>query len=84
MPKTRKHRDYRFHIEAYSPDTMPMARLADYLADLAKMLGQEKSVHFLKVEGGVQLPSSAWNGRRNRRSGSACGWLKAKKRRMTR
>jgi hypothetical protein len=44
--------DYRLKIEAYTPDTMPMERLAEYLAELALMLGENKSVHFVKLEPG--------------------------------
>lgn len=44
--------EYKFKIEAFSPDTIPMARLAEYMADLAKMLGQEEHVHFVKLEAG--------------------------------
>jgi hypothetical protein len=30
--------EYRLKIEAYTPETMPMQRLAEYLAELALML----------------------------------------------
>jgi hypothetical protein len=36
-------------IEAYSPETMPMARLAEYMADLAMLLGEKGSVHFVHL-----------------------------------
>lgn len=42
----------RFHIGAYTPDTMPMARLASYLAELAKLLGEQHAVHFVRIEPG--------------------------------
>lgn len=42
--------EYRLKIEAYTPDTMPMERLAEYLAQLALMLGESSSVHFVKLE----------------------------------
>lgn len=42
----------RFRVEAYTPDTMPMARLANYLAELAALLGETGSVHFVKLEPG--------------------------------
>ena len=35
-----------FHIDAYSPDTIPMAKLADYMADFAALLGKDNAVHF--------------------------------------
>jgi hypothetical protein len=44
--------EYKFHIDAYSPETIPMARLAEYMTHLASMLGQPDSVHFVRVEGG--------------------------------
>lgn len=40
------------HIDAYTPETIPMARLAEYLRDLAILLGEEKSVHLLGVDKG--------------------------------
>lgn len=54
-----KDRDrYTFHIDAYSPDSIPMARLAEYLVQLAGLLGNTDSVHFLEVgDGSVQLIS---------------------------
>lgn len=44
--------EFRFQIDAYTPDTIPMARLAEYVAELAKMLGEQKAVHFLRLEPG--------------------------------
>jgi hypothetical protein len=43
---------YLFKIDAYSPDTIPMARLAKYMAELATMLGHEENVHFVRLESG--------------------------------
>lgn len=44
---------YQFTIDgAYSPATLPMERLAEYMAALAKLLGQSSEVHFQKVEPG--------------------------------
>lgn len=37
---------YTLHIDAYSPDTIPMARLARYMQNLAMVLGHERAVHF--------------------------------------
>jgi hypothetical protein len=47
-----RHIEYRFKIDAYSPETMPMARLAEYMSDLATLLGSRESVHFIKLEPG--------------------------------
>jgi len=44
--------EYRFRIDAYTPDTMPMARLAEYLAELATVLGEPTSVHLVRLEPG--------------------------------
>lgn len=44
--------EYEFWIDAYSPQTIPMERLAKYLAALAKMLGHGSSVHFNRLEMG--------------------------------
>lgn len=43
---------YELWIDAYSPESIPMDRLALYLSALARLLGQEKSVHFSRLEGG--------------------------------
>ncbi|WDR06050.1 hypothetical protein PSQ90_00880 [Devosia rhodophyticola] len=45
-------RELRFKIEAYSPETFPMERLGQYLADLGAMLGEATQVHFVKLESG--------------------------------
>ncbi len=45
----RKRREYELRIDAYTPDTIPMVRLAEYMADLATLLGEHKSVHFLRL-----------------------------------
>lgn len=44
--------EYVFRIDAFTPDTLPMARLADYLAVLAKLLGHAEHTHFVRVEEG--------------------------------
>lgn len=41
-----------FRLDAYSPATIPMERLAEYLGYLAKLLGEEPSVHFVKLAKG--------------------------------
>jgi len=41
-----------FKIDALSPDTLSMKRLAEYLADLSKLLGNEENVHFMEVKKG--------------------------------
>lgn len=56
MPKTRKHREYRFEIDAFSPTSIPMSRLAEYVSDLAKLFGNNNSVHLLKIDQGSTVP----------------------------
>lgn len=48
---------YRFEIaESFTPSTMPMCRLAEYMTELASLLGEPKHVHFVGVsEGSVRL-----------------------------
>jgi hypothetical protein len=47
-----------FYIDAYSPETIPMAKLAEYMADFAELLGKEHAVHFETVEpGSTQIVS---------------------------
>ena len=44
---------YRFRIaNSYTPETLPMERLAEYLAAFARLLGEPASVHFQTVEAG--------------------------------
>lgn len=49
-------REYRLKINAYSRETMPMRRLAEYLADMAVLLGEESSVHLIGVESSSTCP----------------------------
>ena len=43
-------------IDAYSPDTLPMSRLAEYMAELATLLGEKAHVHFVELaEGSSRL-----------------------------
>ncbi|WP_156140939.1 hypothetical protein [Sphingomonas sp. 37zxx] len=44
--------EYVFQIDAFTPDTLPMARLAEYLTALAKMLGHPEHTHFVRVDEG--------------------------------
>lgn len=56
VPTKPKYREYKFKIDAYTPETIPMARLAEYLADLAVVLGNRERVHFSRVEPGSTVP----------------------------
>jgi len=55
-PRVRKQREYRFEIDAFTPDTIPMARLAEYVSDLAKMFGNNGDVHLARIEKGSTVP----------------------------
>jgi hypothetical protein len=44
--------EYKFIIDVFKPDTISMARLAEYMADLARLLGSEAQVHFNRLEEG--------------------------------
>ena len=37
--------EFRFAIDAFTPSTIPLLRLSEYMHDFAIMLGNEKSVH---------------------------------------
>ncbi len=45
--------EFRLHIDAFTPSTIPMARLAEYMSDFAGLLGNESGVHFVRVEDGT-------------------------------
>jgi hypothetical protein len=44
--------EYRYIIDAFTPDTLPMARLADYMREVAALLGEPERVHFDRMERG--------------------------------
>lgn len=44
--------DYELEIGAYSPETIPMSRLAEYMTALADLLGEKDHVHFDNLETG--------------------------------
>ena len=46
---------YRFRIEAYTPTTIPMSRLAEYLIQIAILLGNQDHVHFENLEEGSTI-----------------------------
>jgi hypothetical protein len=43
---------YEFRIDAFTPETLPMARLAEYMSDLAELLGNAEKVHFVRLKKG--------------------------------
>lgn len=46
---------YTFKIGAYSPDTIPMARLAEYMLAMADVYGERASVHFKTLKKGSTI-----------------------------
>lgn len=44
--------EYEFYIDAYTPSSIPMARLAQYLTELASFFGHPHSVHFARLKKG--------------------------------
>jgi hypothetical protein len=44
--------ELRFRIDVYTPETLPMGRLAEYLTFLSQMLGERNAVHFVSLESG--------------------------------
>jgi hypothetical protein len=52
-----RKREYRFKIDAYDPETMPLSRLTEYLKDLTDILGEEKTnVHLIRIDEGSTVP----------------------------
>lgn len=54
--KTKGAGEYRFQIDAYTPETIPLARLSQYLNDLARMMGESANVHLARIEKGSTVP----------------------------
>jgi hypothetical protein len=48
--------EYRFKMDAYKPETIPLIRLTAYLHDLAVMIGNYESVHLTRVASGSTEP----------------------------
>lgn len=44
--------EYRYVIDVFTPETLPMARLAEYMRELALLLGEPTNVHFARLEAG--------------------------------
>lgn len=52
MPKKLRANRIIFKIDGFTPDTLPSARLAQYLIDLNALLGSTTKVHFEKLSKG--------------------------------
>lgn len=48
---------FTFRISSMTPESLPMARLIEYLAELAKLFGNKEHVHFMKVVRGSAAPA---------------------------
>lgn len=44
--------EYRLKIDVFSVESLPMSRLAEYMAELARLLGEQERVHFSRLEHG--------------------------------
>ena len=44
-----KRREYRLKIEKYTPETMPINRLLEYLGDLSNLFGNPEHVHLVDI-----------------------------------
>lgn len=52
-PRTKKLGvEYRFEIDAYTPETIPLGRLAAYMHEIALIMGEMAHVHFDHLEEG--------------------------------
>jgi hypothetical protein len=48
--------EYKFRIDRFTPETLPMKRLAEYLGELAALFGNPDKVHFERVDLGSAIP----------------------------
>src|SRR5882672_10586680 len=51
-------REYLFKIDVYTPSTLPMRRLAEYMFELARLLGEYDHVHFKRLRKGSAVLES--------------------------
>ncbi len=49
--------EYKFHIDVFTPLTLPMARLKEYIDGLVELFGHDDFVHFLRVDEGTAAPT---------------------------
>jgi hypothetical protein len=56
MAEKKNYREYRFEIDAFTPETIPLSRLAQYLSDLSRLMGESASVHLNRIERGSTAP----------------------------
>jgi hypothetical protein len=44
--------EYKFKIDAYTPSSMPLSRLTEYLRDLATIIGEAQNTHLVRIDEG--------------------------------
>lgn len=49
-------REIRWKIDAYTAETMPLDRLADYMKELAALLGEPSKLHLIRVDSSSTVP----------------------------
>lgn len=52
MPKRPAHKAFHFCIDGFTVDSMPMGKLAEYVSDLAAVMGEPGYVHLASIEAG--------------------------------
>jgi hypothetical protein len=79
MSMSDRH-EYRLKIGVVSVASLPMCRLAEYMSELARLLGEQEHVHFLHVEpgsavlvAGVEDPAAVKVGERLQAVRDGCG-----------
>ncbi len=55
-PEAKAPCEYRFEIDAFTPETIPLNRLVQYLGDLAKIMGESANVHLSRIDPGSTVP----------------------------
>jgi len=56
MAITKEPKEFKFKIDAYTPTTMPLSRLTEYLKDLIEVFGEDKNTHLIRVDEGSCVP----------------------------
>ena len=65
-----KREEISFDIDVFTPETLPMARLAEYLAKFSELLGNAENVHFSRLMKGSAKCKAFVDPEAARRSGS--------------
>jgi hypothetical protein len=50
---------YAFRMDAWLPETLPLARLGEYATELSKLFGSEADLHLIKIRRGSAVPEIA-------------------------